>query len=740
MRHIISLALLIASTLSWVQSSAQSIVILDCIQDSFVLCAPDQGFSLPDNNQIIVGVGAPGATSCSGHVLMPLNITDSCGIIIRFVVDLIPFDGSDTVRLQDTSDVFLDFNDEARLVLDSKLFGTSPINLNGIAYNEACPDDPGGFHRLLWTVMDGCGDLVVCDFLLRLEDCVSPNISVVGLDSVVMPSSMEFTVSAQDFVSTAVDDCSPENWILHSFDSLNFTPTKTFTCASIDENGGPTFFIPLWSADAGVDNDCNGAISWGERNLTRSNTFIIIEQNGQCEPEEPFGRILSENQVPIQGVIMIISDSLGTVIQVVLTDADGFYDPGELNLSLMLSDSAAKAGDDSVGVSTLDLIKIQKHLLGIEPFDSPYKYIAADANNTESVSAADLLELRKLILRINHKHPNNESWRFVPASFVFTDPTDPWPFDESIMLTDNRYNNFVAVKIGDLNGTVTQASVNAIGDGTSLKMNAGGGPLVFEINNQLVSNGEIIEIEFTGNNLRDVIGFQFTLQVNGLSLLNVLSGKINIASEQFAVHESAMTCSWFDLKSVTAGRSDVLFTVVAKATKDGQLKEMLNLNSSLTSAESYFQKGGVEIISEIQLSVKDKTKSHQDEYSPLYQRGGYFQNHYDYTQVNQNRHKSSNAVGQQSTSQNSVLSLYQNEPNPFKSETTIPFAISETGKVSLQVFDALGREVYFSSHDFPAGRNAFRINWIAGGQTGVMYYRVEKDGAVATRKMIVIQL
>ena len=91
-------------------------------------------------------------------------------------------------------------------------------------------------------------------------------------------------------------------------------------------------------------------------------------------------------------------------------------------------------------------------------------------------------------------------------------------------------------------------------------------------------------------------------------------------------------------------------------------------------AESYFQKGGVEVISEIQLSVKDKTESHQDENSPLYQRGGHFQNHNDYPQVNQNRNKSISAVGQHSASQISVLSLYQNEPNPFKSETTIPFA------------------------------------------------------------------
>jgi hypothetical protein len=52
------------------------------------------------------------------------------------------------------------------------------------------------------------------------------------------------------------------------------------------------------------------------------------------------------------------------------------------------------------GVSTLDLVKIQKHLLGKELFDSPFQYIAADANSNGSVSAIDLVEIRKVILGI----------------------------------------------------------------------------------------------------------------------------------------------------------------------------------------------------------------------------------------------------------------------------------------------------------------------------------------------------
>ena len=40
-----------------------------------------------------------------------------------------------------------------------------------------------------------------------------------------------------------------------------------------------------------------------------------------------------------------------------------------------------------------------------------------------------------------------------------------------------------------------------------------------------------------------------------------------------------------------------------------------------------------------------------------------------------------------------TFSLYQNYPNPFNSQTTIPFTLDRAGRVSLQVYDVLGREV-----------------------------------------------
>ena len=45
------------------------------------------------------------------------------------------------------------------------------------------------------------------------------------------------------------------------------------------------------------------------------------------------------------------------------------------------------------GISTLDLVLIQRHILGQQLLDSPYKMIAADVNNDDKITAVDLVVL-----------------------------------------------------------------------------------------------------------------------------------------------------------------------------------------------------------------------------------------------------------------------------------------------------------------------------------------------------------
>jgi len=111
------------------------------------------------------------------------------------------------------------------------------------------------------------------------------------------------------------------------------------------------------------------------------------------------------------------------------------------------------------GVTTYDLVLISQHILSIEPLDSPYKMIAADANKSNSITSLDIVELRKLILGIYTELPDNTSWRFVDKAFVFPNMNNPFQtaFPEGIncLSFPSSGHDFVAVKVGDVNNTAS---------------------------------------------------------------------------------------------------------------------------------------------------------------------------------------------------------------------------------------------------------------------------------------------
>jgi len=108
------------------------------------------------------------------------------------------------------------------------------------------------------------------------------------------------------------------------------------------------------------------------------------------------------------------------------------------------------------GVSTLDLVLIQRHILGQARFDNNgCKIIAADVTNDNNITALDLLELRKLILGIYSSFPQSTSWRFINAGLL--DPLNPFSNDlkfnkSEFPLTDLQ---IIGIKVGDVNDSAS---------------------------------------------------------------------------------------------------------------------------------------------------------------------------------------------------------------------------------------------------------------------------------------------
>lgn len=84
-------------------------------------------------------------------------------------------------------------------------------------------------------------------------------------------------------------------------------------------------------------------------------------------------------------------------------------------------------------------------------------------------------------------------------------------------------------------------------------------------------------------------------------------------------------------------------------------------------------------------------------------------------------------------------SLLQNYPNPFNPETTIRFSLESDARVSLKLYDVMGREVKVLVDGFlEAGWHDIRLN-AADLAGGMYYYRLRVGDIVVTKGMMLIK-
>jgi hypothetical protein len=75
---------------------------------------------------------------------------------------------------------------------------------------------------------------------------------------------------------------------------------------------------------------------------------------------------------------------------------------------------AIRRDDDPLnGVTTYDLVLISRHILGLEPIISPFRWLASDTDLSGITSSFDIIEGRKLILGIYQNFPYPTSWRMI---------------------------------------------------------------------------------------------------------------------------------------------------------------------------------------------------------------------------------------------------------------------------------------------------------------------------------------
>lgn len=195
------------------------------------------------------------------------------------------------------------------------------------------------------------------------------------------------------------------------------------------------------------------SIKWLEPDDTPSDLFLIKDlghfqvYEAVAPPPPDSGTISGTILSPAGEAMPNVEVHLdGAKKEVVLTDAQGVYQFSKLPQG----DYTVKPQKDSFvlnGVSTFDLVKISRHILGVELLEDE-QILAADVNNSGTINTLDLIELRKVILNINQSFPDVPSWRFIPE-------------EENISLSAADANatevDFKGVKMGDVSGDADPA-------------------------------------------------------------------------------------------------------------------------------------------------------------------------------------------------------------------------------------------------------------------------------------------
>ena len=160
----------------------------------------------------------------------------------------------------------------------------------------------------------------------------------------------------------------------------------------------------------------------------------------------------------------------------------------------------------------------------------------------------------------------------------------------------------------------------------------------------------------------------------------------------FHANNGKLAASWASNTTMEVMKNDELFALVFEANATGTMSQSLSLSSDVVKAEAYDD--NLDIV-KVDLSFRN-------------------------------------------AEQIAGVTLMQNVPNPFVSQTTIQFVMPDAQKATLKVFDITGKTVFTKTGEFVKGNNQIVLTSDQLGAAGVLYYQLESNGFTSTKKMIMM--
>ena len=379
-------------------------------------------------------------------------------------------------------------------------------------------------------------------------------------------------------------------------------------------------------------------------------------------------------------------------------------------------------------VSIDDVIRIQRHLLGVTPFDSPYQYVAADVNNSGSVTTLDMIGVARIILGIETQFPGVSSWRYIPK----------YALSNNAFNTDFHNDPFAAV----WNHPNGQQYPYSAGQGAksyleALDLNMLSTDVFYENTWSFrgVKAGNVNLREGNGNLAPGASGFSYdphsTIPAGTEFSVNVaISGaQKDIYGYQFGAwyDESALEVVGFD-RGDLASFSPANFSISSNAA--GGAVRTLWYGSGANGEPAYFSLSSNETsLFKVVLKAKtniskleDVISLSEEALSPYF-----FDNDGDTHPVSLKL-----AVEPGSTLKHLLRNLY---PNPFSNQVTFEVQSSQAVPVTLELQDQFGQLVTINGTT-TVGIHSHTFTQLSTLQDGTLFYRITAGSEVMTGYVI----
>lgn len=544
---------------------------------------------------------------------------------------------------------------------------------------------PAGSHTIEWEVVDDCGNYNACKKQIRIKDTKAPTPVCLGTVVWALDDEGKAEVWASDFDKQSYDACGDKN-LKFSFDEQGQHSELKFDCTDIPN--GIYMEIPLRV----YVTDSYGNVDYCDVILRLQDSH----QNDACQDNNSgrpvvSGKLLDHDLIGLPHMEIRLRDMKAESDIMKKSESDGAY-AVEAEYYKKYSVQAVKNDDTKNGVNTRDLISIQRHLLGIEKLDNPYKIIAADVDNSKSVNPKDLLEIRKVILGISSSFEHGMSWKFIDAKTEFPNVLRPFNYDMYVEIdevyTDIKDINLIGVKLGDVNNSAARNLRNEQEPEVRTTVS-------LHTDDTMYKQGEQVSIPIYASDFRQILGLQLQLEaVPSLSIETVQSGQLSLDKYNFSSNGRSMVLSWNDAKPMEINASEPLFTILATAKNAGSIADAITLSSEFLTSEVY-----VDAVQTDNVELHVRTDSEEAYAANV---------------------------------------LFQNVPNPCSEETTISYQLDQEMEILLSIYDVKGRHIQALKLAGKKGINYYTLD-LEGWEAGIYYYSIKGNDYFHTKRMIVVQ-